>query len=71
MNTKATNIIHIEEILLNVMYGCEAYSVILREQHTLKMREKSLPRQISDSKSTEVINYWRKLQSEEHSFNLK
>jgi hypothetical protein len=54
------------------MYRCKTYSGALREEeHRFKMPEKALPREIFGPRNNEVINYWRKLHSQDHhSFNL-
>jgi hypothetical protein len=52
-------------ILLVVLYGCENWSLTLREEHRLRMFENSLPRRIFGLKRGEVMGRWRKLHNEE------
>jgi hypothetical protein len=52
-------------ILPVVLYGCEAWSLTLREEHRLRMFEKRVLRKIFGSKRDEVTGEWRKLHNEE------
>ena len=48
-------------ILPVVLYGCETWSLTLREEHRLKVFEKRVLRRIFGSKRDGVIGEWRKL----------
>ena len=48
-----------------VLYGCETWSFILREEHRLRVFENKLLRRIFGPKMDEVIGEWRKLCNEE------
>jgi hypothetical protein len=52
-------------ILPLVLYGCEAWSLTLREEHRLRVFENRVLRRIFASKRDEVIEEWRKLHSGE------
>ena len=52
-------------ILPVVLYGCETWSLILREKRRLKMFENRMLRRIFGPKREEVIEKWRKLHNEE------
>jgi hypothetical protein len=52
-------------ILPIVFYGCEIWSVTLREEHRLRMFENRVLRRIFGPKREEVTGEWRKLHSEE------
>jgi hypothetical protein len=52
-------------ILPVVLYGCETWSLILREEHTLRVFENKVLRRISGPKRDEVRGVWRKLHNEE------
>jgi hypothetical protein len=45
-----------------VLYGCETWSLILREEHRLRVFENRVLRGIFGLKRDEVIGGWRKLQ---------
>ena len=47
------------------MYGCGTWSLILREEHRLRVFEKRVLRRIFGSKRDEVTREWRKLHNEE------
>jgi hypothetical protein len=47
-----------------VLYGCEAWSVALREEHRLKVFENSVLRKIFGSSRDEVTRKWRRLLNE-------
>ena len=52
-------------ILPVVLYGCETWSLTLREEHRLRMSENKVLRSIFGSKRDEVTGEWRKLPNEE------
>jgi hypothetical protein len=52
-------------IVLVVLYGCETWSLTLREEQRLGVFEKRVLRRIFGSKSIKVIGGWRKLHNEE------
>jgi hypothetical protein len=52
-------------ILPVVLYGCETWSLILREKHRLRVFENRVLRRIFGPKSDEVMGEWRKLHSGE------
>jgi hypothetical protein len=52
-------------ILPVVLYGCETWSLSLREGHRLRAFEKIVLRRIFGQKGDEVIVGWRKLHNEE------
>jgi hypothetical protein len=52
-------------ILLGVLYGCETWSVTLREEHRLRVFENRVLRRIFGPKTDEVIGKWRRLHNEE------
>jgi hypothetical protein len=52
-------------ILPVVLYGCETWSVTLREQHRLWVFENRVLRKIFGPKRDDVTGEWRKLHSEE------
>jgi hypothetical protein len=52
-------------ILPVVLYGCETWSLTLKEEHRLKMFENRVLRRIFAPKSDEVTGEWRKLHNEE------
>jgi hypothetical protein len=47
------------------LYGCETWSVTLREEHRLRVFENRVLRRIFGPKRDEVTGEWRKLHSEE------
>jgi hypothetical protein len=47
------------------LYGCETWSVTLREEHRLRVFENGVLRKIFGPEMDEVIREWRKLHSEE------
>jgi hypothetical protein len=57
--------IYITIILPVVLYGCETWSLPLREEHRLRVFEKRVLRRIFGPKRDEVIGGWRKLHNEE------
>jgi hypothetical protein len=52
-------------ILQAVLYGCETWSLSLREEHRLRVFENMVLRRIFRPKMDEVTGEWRKLHSEE------
>jgi hypothetical protein len=48
-----------------VLYGCETWSLTLREEHRLRVFENKVLRRIFGPKTDEVTAEWRKLHSEE------
>jgi hypothetical protein len=52
-------------ILLVALYGCETWSLTLREEHRLWVFENRVLRRIFGPKRDEVTGEWRKLHSEE------
>jgi hypothetical protein len=56
-------------ILPEVLYGCETWSLILREEQRLRVFENRVLRRIFGPKRDEVTGDWRKLHDEElHNF---
>jgi hypothetical protein len=52
-------------ILPVTLYGCETWSVTLREEHRLRLFENKMLRRIFGSKRDEVTGEWRKLHNGE------
>jgi hypothetical protein len=52
-------------ILPGVLYGCETWSLTLREEHRLRVFENRVLRRIFEPKRDEVMGEWRKLHNEE------
>ena len=52
-------------ILPVVLYGCETWSLTLREEHRLRLFENRVLRRICGCKRDEVTGEWRRLQNEE------
>jgi hypothetical protein len=52
-------------ILPVVLYGCETWSLTLREEHRLRVFENSVLRRIFGPKRDEVTGEWRRLHNEE------
>jgi len=52
-------------ILPVVLYGCETWSLTLREERMLRLFENSILRRVFGSKRDEVTREWRKLHNEE------
>jgi hypothetical protein len=48
-----------------VLYGCETWSLTLREEHRLRVFENRVLRRIFGPKRDEVTGEWRKLHNEE------
>jgi hypothetical protein len=52
-------------ILPVVLYRCETWSLILREEHRLRVFENRVLKRICGQKRDEVTGRWRKLHNEE------
>jgi hypothetical protein len=52
-------------ILHVVLYGCETWSLTLREEHRLRVFENRVLRRIFEPKRYEVTGGWRKMHNEE------
>ena len=52
-------------ILPVILYGCEIWSLTLREGHRLKLFENRVLRKVFEPKMDEAIDEWRKLHNEE------
>jgi hypothetical protein len=52
-------------ILPVVLYGCEAWSLKMRDEHRLRVFHNSVIRRIFEFESEKVIGQWRRLQNEE------
>jgi hypothetical protein len=52
-------------ILPLVLYGCETWSLTLREEHRLRLFENRVLRRIFGHKRDEVTGEWRKLHNKE------
>jgi hypothetical protein len=52
-------------ILPVVLYGCETWSLTLREEHRLRVSENRVLRRIFGPKRDEMTGGWRKLHNEE------
>jgi hypothetical protein len=52
-------------ILPVVLYGCETWSLTLREEHRLRVFENKVLRRIFGLKRDEVMGEWRKLHNKE------
>ena len=52
-------------ILPVVLYGCETWSLTLREEHRLRMSENRVLRRIFGPRRDGVTEEWRKLHNEE------
>ena len=52
-------------ILPVVLYGCETWSLTLREEHRLRVFENKVLRKIFGAKKEEITGEWRKLQNTE------
>ena len=48
-----------------MLYGCETWSLTLREEHRLRVFENRVLRRIFGPKRDEVTGEWRKLHNEE------
>jgi hypothetical protein len=56
---------HPSQLLLVVLYGCETWSLTLKEEHRLRVFENRVLRRIFGLKRDEVTGEWRKLHNEE------
>jgi hypothetical protein len=54
-----------KEIILPVVYGCETWSLTMREKPRLRAFENSVVRRIVGPKRDEVTGEWRKLHNQE------
>jgi hypothetical protein len=52
-------------ILPVILYGCETWSLTLREEHRLRVFENKVLKRIFGPKRDEVTGGWRKLHNEE------
>jgi len=52
-------------ILPDVLYGCETWLLILREERRLRVFESTVLRRIFGPRRVEVTGEWRKLHNEE------
>jgi hypothetical protein len=52
-------------ILLVILYGCETWSLTLREEHRLRLFKNKVLRRIFGRKRDEMTGGWRKLHNEE------
>ena len=52
-------------ILPVILYGCETWSLTLREEHRLRMFQNRVLRRIFGPRRDEVTGEWRKLHNEE------
>jgi hypothetical protein len=64
-NIQEVTLMLLLKILPVVLYGCETWSLILREEHRLRVFENRVVRRIFGPKRDEVTGGWRKLHSEE------
>jgi hypothetical protein len=65
MSQRALDLVRLyKTIILPVLYGCETWSLTLREVHKLRVFENSVLRGIFGSKRDEVTGSWRKLHIE-------
>jgi hypothetical protein len=48
-----------------VLYGCETWPLILREENRLRVFENTAMRRISGPKTDEITGYWRNMRNEE------
>jgi hypothetical protein len=62
--TKKYSICYKTIILPVVLYGCETWSLRLREEHRLRVFENRVLRRIFGPKGDEVTGGWRKLHNE-------
>jgi hypothetical protein len=64
---KKINVIFSVQTMISpvVLYGCETWSLTLREEHRLRVFENIVLRRIFGPRRDEVMGDWRKLQNEE------
>jgi hypothetical protein len=48
-----------------VLYGCDTWSLILREEHRLRPFENKVLRRIFEPKKNEIVGSWRQRSNEE------
>jgi hypothetical protein len=65
LSTKLKIKVHRTIILPVILYGCEIWSFIFREEHRLRVFENRVLRRISGRKRDEVTGEWRRLHNEE------
>jgi hypothetical protein len=66
--SKSVKIIMNKTIILPVvLYGCETWSLTLREEYTLRVFEKRVLRRIFGLKRDKVMGGWRKMHDKEAS----
>ena len=51
--------------VMGLLYGCETWSLTLREERRLRMSENRVLRRVFGPKRDEVTGEWRKLHNEE------
>jgi hypothetical protein len=56
---------YITTILPVVLYGCETWSLTLREEHRLRVLENRVLRKIFEPKTDNVTEEWRRLNNDE------
>ena len=64
-NLKIKILVYRTIILPVVLYGCETWSLTLREERRLRAFENRVPRRIFGHRGNEVTEEWRKLHNEE------
>jgi hypothetical protein len=64
-NTKIKIRVHSTIILPVVLYGCETWSLTLREEHRLRVFKNRMLRRLFGPKRDEVTGVWRRLHNEE------
>jgi hypothetical protein len=52
-------------IILHVLYGCETWSLTLREERRLRVFENRVLRRVYEPRRDEVTEEWRKLHNED------
>jgi len=60
--------IYITIIFSVALYGCETWSLTMREERTLRVFENRMLRRIFGPKMDEVTGEWGKLHNEEHNY---
>jgi len=63
--SKNLNITIYRTIIFSVVYGCETWSLTLREERRLRVFENRVLRRIFELKRNELTEGWRKLHNEE------
>jgi hypothetical protein len=64
LSRNVKNKIHKTIILPAVLYGCETWSLILKEEHRLRVFDNRVLRRIFGPKRDDVTGEWRKLHNE-------